>query len=191
MEVKIGVSNRHIHLTKEVLNILYGDNYELECIKELTQKGQFTTNATVTIKSVKGKIEKVRVLAPLREYTQVEISMTDAYKLGVNPPVRNSGDLANSSSLTIIGPKGEITLDNCCIIASRHIHINKDKMKELGLENKEYVKVKFDTNRPAILEGVYLKVTDLGVFEMHIDTDEANALGLKQGDIGTIIEEEV
>lgn len=186
MKVSVGVSNRHIHLNKEVLEILFGEGYELKELKRLTQLEQFASTDVVTIKGNKGSIENVRVLGPLRDYTQVEVSVSDSYKLGVVPPVRNSGVLENSETLTIIGPQGEVTLDNCCIIANRHIHMNNTDAVNLGLENYEYVKVQFETARGAILDDVYLKVSDSDVFEMHIDTDEANALGLKNGDVGII-----
>ena len=124
MKVTIGVSNRHVHLKEEHLYELFGDDYKLEKRNDLTQPGQFASTALVSLKTSKGILENVRVLGPLRNYTQVEISKTDAYKLGVNPPVRNSGDLDNSESITIIGPRGEITIEEGCIIATRHIFLN-------------------------------------------------------------------
>lgn len=187
MEIKVGVSNRHIHLSKDVLEILFGTNYELSVLKPITQTNQFGANEVVSIKGSKGQINKVRVLGPLREYTQVEISRSDAYTLGVNPPLRNSGDLDNSESLTIIGPNGEITLDNCCIIAKRHIHMSCEEAISFGVENKSEVSVKFNTHRGAVLENFSLKVGPLDVLEIHIDTDEANCMDIKTGDIGYLI----
>ena len=191
MKIRIGVSNRHIHLNRDILDILYGKDYQLNIKNNLTLEGQYAALETVTIKTTKSHIENVRILGPLREYTQVEISKTDAYKLGINPPLRNSGDLENSETLIIIGPKGEIELDNCCIIAKRHIHISKEDIIKFGLENKKEVSVKIDTKRGGILTNVYLKETTCTSSQMHIDMDEANALDVKSGDICQLMKEEI
>lgn len=187
MKVTIGVSNRHVHLTEENLNELFGDGYILEKKKDLTQPGQFASTALVTLKTEKGIIENVRVLGPVRKYTQVEISRTDAYKLGLNPPVRNSGDLLDSESVTIVGSKGEITIKEGCIIATRHIHILPEQMRQYNLEGKEIVSVRVNGEKGGILENVYLKVSDDAYFELHLDTDDANAHLIKNGDIAEII----
>ena len=187
MEVKIGVSNRHVHLCQKDLEILFGSGYELEKRNDLTQPGQYAATALVTIKTDKSQIDNVRVLGPIREYTQVEISKTDAYKLGINPPVRNSGDLEGSSPITIIGPSGSVDLNEGCIIAARHIHILKEQLKFYGLEGKEVVNVKLNGEKGGIITNVYLKVSDEAFFELHIDTDDANAHLIKNGDIGEII----
>ena len=187
MKVSIGVSNRHVHLTKEHLEILFGKGYELEKKNDLTQPGQYASNSLVTIKTNKSEIVNVRVLGPVRPYTQVEISKTDAYKLGLNPPVRNSGELDSSSPITIVGPNGTIELDSGCIIAARHIHILPKQMKEYGLEGKETVSVKVDGEKGGILTNVYLKVSNEAFFELHLDTDDANAHLIKNGDIGEIL----
>lgn len=185
MEVKIGISNRHVHVTRELLNTLYGDNYELTIRNELSQKGQFASNETVTIKTDKGFIENVRILGPIRNYNQVEISKTDAYKLGLNPPVRESGDIKNSEKITVIGPKGEAFIEGC-IIATRHIHISPDDAKRLGLHGKK-VSVKIEGEKGGILENVSIKEDESYTFELHLDTDDANAHFVKQGDICKII----
>lgn len=187
MKVSIGVSNRHIHLTKKHLDILFGLDYELKKKNDLTQPGQFAAIETVTIKTEKSEINNVRVLGPIRSYTQVEISKTDAYKLGLNPPVRNSGEVENSSPITIVGPKGEINLESGCIIATRHIHLTSEHAKMYGLENKEIVNVKLNGEKGGIISNVHLKVMDESFFELHIDTDDANAHLIKNGDIGEII----
>lgn len=187
MKVSIGVSNRHVHLTQKHLNILFGDQYELEKKKDLTQPGQFSSMALVTIKTDKSEISNVRVLGPVRNYTQVEISKTDAYKLGLNPPIRNSGDLKGSSPITLIGPKGTIDLEEGCIIATRHIHILPDQVKIYGLEGKEKVNVKLYGEKGGIITNVYLKISDEAFFELHLDTDDANAHLVKNGDIGEIL----
>lgn len=187
MKVSIGVSNRHVHLTKEHLNILFGEGYNLEKKNDLNQVGQFASTSLVTIKTEKGEISNVRVLGPVRNYTQVEISKTDAYKLGLNPPVRNSGDIKNSESITIIGTKGEVKIEEGCIIAARHIHILPSQMKAYGLEDRKTVNVKLNGEKGGIITNVYLKVSEDAFFELHLDTDDANAHLIKNGAIGEII----
>lgn len=187
MKISIGVSNRHVHLTKEHLIILFGNDYELEKKNDLTQPGQYASNSLVTIKTDKAEISNVRVLGPVRNYTQVEISRTDAYKLGLNPPVRNSGDLEGSSPITIVGPNGTVVLNKGCIIANRHIHILPSQMKMYGLEGMKKVNVKLNGEKGGIITNVYLKVSNEAFFELHLDTDDANAHLIKNGDIGEII----
>lgn len=187
MDVVLGVSNRHVHLCERDFKILFGDEAKLEVVKELVQPGEFASNCFVTIKTEKSMIEKVRVLGPIRSYTQVEISLTDAFKLGVKPPVRDSGDLAGSSSVTLVGPNGSIELKEGCIIANRHIHITPDQMKEFGFEGMESVNVELPGEKGGILYNVKFKVSPKFAFEMHIDTDDANAHMVKTGDIVRII----
>ncbi len=187
MKVSIGVSARHIHLTREHLEILFGKDYKLEKKSDLKQPGQFASSALVTLKTDKSIIEHVRVLGPLRDYTQVEISKTDAHKLGINPPVRNSGNLISSSPVTIIGPMGSIDLEYGCIIATRHIHIRPDQMRAYGFEGRKTVNVKLSGEKGGIIYNVYLKVSEESFFEMHLDLDDANAHLINNGDIGEII----
>jgi len=187
MKVSIGVSNRHVHLTKEHLEILFGKGYILEKKNDLTQPGQYASTALVTIKTDKSEISNVRVLGPVRTYTQVEISKTDAYKLGLNPPVRNSGDLKDSEAITIVGPNGSIHIEEGCIIAARHIHILPNQVKSYGLEGRKKVNVKLNGEKGGIITNVYLKVSDEAFFELHLDTDDANSHLIKNGDIGEIV----
>ena len=187
MKVMINVSNRHVHLCKKDLETLFGKNFELEKKKDLIQPGEFASEQTLTIKTEKSEIENVRVLGPIRNYTQVEISKTDAFKLGINPPVRDSGDLKESEKITLIGPKGTVNLEEGCILAARHIHLTPEDVKNFGLEGKKQVNVKVDGERGALLYNVHLKISENYKFEMHIDTDEANALLLKSGTMGEII----
>lgn len=187
MKVSIGVSNRHVHLTHEHLNILFGEKYILNKKNDLRQPKMYASTAVVTLKTDKGEINNVRIIGPLREYTQVEISKTDAYKLGINPPIRDSGDLSGSSSITIIGPNGSIDLKEGCIIATRHIHILPSQIKIYKLEGRDTVNVKLYGEKGGIIENVHLKVSDEAFFELHIDTDDANAHLIKNGDIGEII----
>lgn len=187
MKVEIGVSNKHVHLSKEDLQILFGENYELEIKKELKQSGEYASTQTVTLRTEKGEIPAVRILGPTRNYTQVEISKTDAFRLGLNPPVRDSGDLAGSEKVTIVGPNGIIENKESCIIATRHIHLNYEKLSELGLKETDKVSVKVYGIKGGILENVSLKVGKNYTFEMHIDTDDANAHLINQNDIGEIL----
>ena len=188
MEINVGISNRHVHLTEEVFKKLFG-NVEIDQAKELTQPGQYASNFKVTIKTEKGVIENVRVLGPYRNYNQVEISKTDAFKLGLNPPVRNSGELENSESVTLIGTNGEVFVENCCIIPARHIHITPEDVIKYGLEGKKTVKVKVNTEKGGIMDNVYIKAASNSYFELHVDTDDGNAFLLKQGDKVEIINE--
>ena len=187
MKVSIGVSNRHVHLTKEHLEILFGQGYELQKKNDLTQPGQYASTSLVTLKTEKLEINNVRVLGPVRPYTQVEISKTDAYKLGLNPPIRNSGDLKDSEAITIVGPSGSVNINEGCIIPTRHIHILPSQVKSYGLEGREKVNVKLNGEKGGIITNVYLKVSDEAFFELHLDTDDANAHLIKNGDIGEII----
>ena len=185
MKTSVGVSNRHVHLNKEDYEILFGDT-PFTKRNDLNQPGMFASELTVTIKGSKRSIENVRVLGPLRSYTQVEISKTDSYTLGVNPPVRNSGDLADADIITIIGPKGEITR-NAAIIAARHIHVDKKIREEKGLVGIEMVSIKIPGEKSGIIDNVYLKDSEEAYFELHLDTDDANAFLLKQDDEVEII----
>ena len=187
MKVSIGVSNRHVHLREEDLYKLFGNDFKLEKQKDLNQPGQFASTSFVILKTDKDSIEKVRVLGPCRNYTQVEISRTNAFRLGINPPIRNSGDLKGSSPITIIGPKGIINLEEGCIIPTRHIHILPEQVKLYGLEGKDKVDVKLYGKKGGIITNVYLMVSDTSYFEMHLDTDDANAHLIKNGDIGEIL----
>lgn len=187
MKVSIGVSNRHVHLTKETLEDLFGKGYELENVKNLNQPEQFASNTFVTLKTDKGLIEHARVLGPVRNYNQVEISKTDAYKLGLNPPIRESGDITGSESITLVSDNKEVKLNEGCILATRHIHILPEQVKQYGLDiNKKYC-VRLSGEKGGIIENVSLKVSDKSYFELHIDTDDANAHLVKNGDIGEIL----
>lgn len=187
MQVILGVSNRHVHLKEEDYKILFG-NEPLNKVKDLRQPGQFASDKFVTIQNEDRKIEHVRILGPIRNYTQVEISKTDAYTLKLNPPIRESGDLKNSSPITIIGPKGTLNLKEGCILANRHIHISEEEVKKYHLEGVKKVKVKIEGEKGGILNNVHLKVQEPSLLEMHIDVDEGNAFNVKTGDILEITE---
>lgn len=188
MKVPVGISNRHVHLSREHLDILFGERYELTKIKDLRQKGQFAAEETIDLEGPKGKISHVRILGPDRANTQIEISKTDGYVLGVNPPMRDSGDLAETPGITIIGPKGRVTLQEGLIIAARHIHMNETDAAKIGVNDNEHVSVRVEGERSLILEKVLCRVHPSFVLEFHIDTDEGNAAGLTNGDTVEIIE---
>ena len=179
IKIPVGVSNRHVHLTKEDVDILFGTDYKLTKKRDLSQIGQFACEEVVSIKNKDKTIEHVRVLGPVRNYTQVEIMKTDADYLELNPPIRNSGDLDNSETITIIGPKGEIERKNSCIIATRHIHINSREYPNL-LDNS-IVKLKVKDN--IIMDNVYIKKDPSFVLELHIDKDDAKNFNLENGDV--------
>ncbi len=183
MEIKVGVSNRHIHLCKNDLEILFGKDYKLTKLKDLTQPGQFACNEIVTIKTEKNEISKVRIIGPIRNYTQVEISKTDSYVLGIDPPIRDSGNLKGSSAITVIGPKGSIDLKEGCIISNRHIHATKKDIKKYNLDGSKLYDVIIKGEKGGVISGVKIKVDDNYSFELHIDTDDANAHLVKSGDI--------
>lgn len=187
LKIKVGISNRHVHLKREDLNILFGENYNLTMRNPLSQTGEFASNETVSIKTSKDKIDGIRVLGPIRDYTQVEISKTDSYKLGINPPVRQSGDLYGAETVEIIGPKGSIVAKESTIIAERHIHINTNDLESYGFKDGETVKVKIDGIKGGIIENVKIKSKMTYTFELHLDTDEGNAFLLNNGDVVTII----
>lgn len=184
--VPIGVSARHVHLTQEHVETLFGPGYQLTKKKDL-MGGQFASNETVTIIGLKLRaIENVRVLGPVRSATQVEVSATDAIKLGMNVPVRMSGDIAGSAPIAIVGPKGAIYLKEGCIVAKRHIHMSPEDAARFGVVDKQVVKVRFESGRGGTLEDVPIRVDPSFDLEMHIDTDEANGLGIAK-DMGYLI----
>ncbi len=181
-EVPVGVSNRHIHLSVADLETLFGKGYELTPIKDLSQPGQFACKETLTIVGPSLRpIENVRVLGPVRKNSQVEISRTDSFTLKVKPPVRESGDISGSAPITIIGPKGVVTLKEGCIIANRHIHMSIDEGKQFGLSDGQYVDVEAEGERRTKFYDVQVRVHKDFRLEMHIDTDDANAAGIGNG----------
>lgn len=185
--VPVGVSARHIHLTQEHVEALFGPGYQLTKKKDL-MGGQFAANEQVTIVGLKLRaIENVRVLGPVRSSSQVEISATDAMKLGVKAPLRESGDIAGSAPIAVVGPKGAIYLNEGCIVAKRHIHMSPADAAEAGVKDGDYVSVKTENERGTVFDQVKIRVHDSFTLEMHIDTDEANASTLKTGDAVRII----
>lgn len=187
MTVPVGVSARHIHLTQEDVETLFGPGYRLTKKKDL-MGGQFAANEQCTIVGLKLRaIENVRILGPVRKVSQVEISATDARTLGVNAPLRESGDVAGSAPVALAGPKGVLYLKEGCIVAARHIHMTPQEAGAAGLKDGDYVSVRMGNERGAVLDKVKIRVDPSFSLEMHIDTDEANACQVKQGDIAEIL----
>lgn len=187
MRVTVGVSNRHIHLSHEHAEALFGKGYEFSKLKTLRQPGQFAYEETVTITGPKGSLPNVRVLGPTRDYTQVEVSKTDTFVLGIDPPVRDSGDIENTPGIEVTGPHGTLQLEKGVILPFRHLHLHPDEAEELGVKDKDLVAVKTTGERMVILENVLCRVNENYVAEFHIDTDEANASGLGNGDLVKIV----
>ena len=181
-DVPVGVSNRHIHLTREHVEILFGKGYELTKIKDLSQPGQYACKEQLTIVGPSMRpIEGVRVLGPERKASQVEISRTDSFTLKVKPPVRESGDIKGSAPVTIIGPKGIVTLSEGCIIANRHIHMSLEEVARYNVTDGEYVDVLLCGERKSMFYDVQIRAHKDFRLEMHIDTDDANAAGVGNG----------
>ena len=178
MKIRIGVSNRHIHLSKEDADTLFGKDYKFTKRNDLSQKGEYACEETVIISTDKYEFPHVRVLGPLRKYTQVEVSYDDSILLGINPPIRDSGDLENSEAVWITGPNNKIYKENCCIRANRHIHCNNSD--KIGHNNKEIVTVTKEDG--SIIDNVHIKMHENFTLEMHIDKTDANLLGLNNGD---------
>ena len=185
--VPVGVSNRHVHLTKEDVEQLFGPGYRLHVRKALSQPGQFACDETVDLIGPRGTIERVRVLGPERNATQVEVSFTDAAKLGVAPPVRMSGDVAGSPGIVLRGKTGSIETKEGLIVAARHIHISPEQAKIYGLKNGDLVRVRVSGTRALVFEDVVVRCGNGHDLEMHIDFDEANSAGLSNGSIVEIV----
>ncbi|MBQ8305697.1 MAG: phosphate propanoyltransferase [Blautia sp.] len=185
--VPIGVSARHIHLTQEHVEALFGKGYHLTKKKDL-MGGQFASNEMVTIVGLKLRaIENVRILGPVRKASQVEVSATDAIKLGMNVPVRESGDIKGSAPIALVGPKGALYLKEGCIVAARHIHMSPKDAEAAGVKDGDIVSVRADNERGTIFNQVKIRVDESFTLEMHIDTDEANAAKISTGTTVTII----
>lgn len=187
-EIPVGVSNRHIHLSKNDLEVLFGEGYELTPIKDLSQPGQYACKEQLTIIGPSMRpIENVRVLGPVRKNSQVEISMTDSYVLKVKPPVRESGSIKGSAPIRIVGPKGVVELSEGCIIANRHIHMSPDEARVFGLSDGDYVDVDVNGKRRTRWFDVQVRVHKDFRLEMHVDTDDANSAGIGNGFKVTIV----
>ena len=181
-KVLIETSARHVHLSKEHIDKLFGEGHELTFKKALSQPGQFACEERVTVVGEKKEIKNVSILGPARSATQVEISLTDARSIGCVAPIRESGDIAGSGACKIIGPCGEIEISEGVIAAKRHIHLTPETAKEMGVSDKQIVNVKIDSDgRKTIFGDVVIRVSDKFSPAMHVDTDESNAAGVVPG----------
>lgn len=186
-KISLGISNRHIHLDQNILEQLFGKEYKLKKLRDLSQPGYYAAQELVTIIGPKGKIDNVRILGPTRKETQVEISITDSLKLGVAGLLRESGKLENTPGIILAGPKGEVTITRGVIVAKRHIHMPTWYAKLNHFKNGEIVNVQIDGERGATLSEVVIRVAPNVILEMHVDTDEANGIGINNSSLGKII----
>lgn len=184
--IPIEASGRHVHLSKKHIEELFGNGYEMEIAKELSQPGQYQMKERVRLIGPKGVIDNVAVLGPARDNTQVELSITDGRILGINPPVRNSGDTASSPGMFISSGDKMIRLNEGVIVSNRHIHMSTEDAKRLNVSDKDLVNVKVYSDRPVIFEDVLIRVNDQFSLSMHIDYDEANSCSLKKDTMGEI-----
>lgn len=188
--VMIGISARHCHLTPEHVGILFGAGSKLTVFRPLRQPGEFAADQQVTLVSPTGRcLGPVRVLGPERKTSQVEISLTDCYALGLKkiPPVRPSGDHRETYGITLVGPMGSVTLPNGLIRANRHIHLHTTQAQAMGLKDNDVVDVRIEGERPMVLVGCQLRASDSFRAEMHLDTDDANAAGIRNGHLAQIL----
>lgn len=187
LKIPVGVSNRHVHVSEKDMAILFGPGHPLTKFKDLAQPGQYAAEEKVDLVGPKGTIAGVRVLGPTRGQTQIEVSRTDSFQLGLNPPVRDSGDLAGSEPITLKGPQGSVELKEGVIIAHRHIHITPDLAKKFGLTDKQMVSVTCAGPRALTFGMVLIRVSEKYSLEYHIDIDEANAALLGNGSEVTLL----
>lgn len=186
-EIIVETSARHVHLKQADIEILFGKGHQLTPKKDLSQPGQYACEERVEVVGPKNSIKNVIVLGPARPDSQVEISLTDARTLGINAAIRESGDIEGTEGCKLIGPCGEVELSNGVIAAKRHLHLTPADAEEIGVENKQIVKVKINGARPLIFDDVVVRVSDKFARFMHIDTDEANAAGAKPNIVGEVI----
>ncbi len=181
--VRVGISARHIHVSQADLEVLYGAGHQLKPFKDLYQVGYYAAEETVDLVTEKGTLRKVRILGPARKASQVEISRTDALKLGINIPVRESGQLKGAPAITLVGPCGSVTLPEGVIAAWRHIHMDPADAAAFGVQDGDQVRVRcHGDTRPLTFENVIIRVYPGWLLEIHLDTDEANAAMLDNGD---------
>lgn len=187
MKFIVETSARHLHVSQEDLEVLFGKGFELSNKKDLSQPGQFATNEKVTVVGPKGQLT-MSILGPVRPSTQIEVSLSDARSLGVVAPIRESGDIEGSAPCKIVGPCGEVELEKGVIVAKRHIHATPADAKELGVNDKDVVSVKINTAARSLVFGdVVVRVSDKFALAMHLDTDEANAAGCAGEVYGEIV----
>jgi len=181
MRIPLGISNRHIHLTEKTLHQLFGENAKFESMRPLYQPGEFASVHTLTIVGPKLRsIPGVRILGPLRKYDQVEVSLTDAIFLGIDPPVTNSGNLKEAAPLTLVGPNASVYLEKCAIVANRHLHMPTSDARRLGVKDGDMCKVRIAGEKPTVFENVLVRTNDNWKLQLHLDTDDANAANVRE-----------
>lgn len=183
----IALSNRHVHLSQKDLDVLFGEGYELTKMKDLSQPGQYACEEKIDLVGPKSTIKGVRILGPTRPETQLEISVTDAFKLGVSPEIRNSGDIKDTPGAKLIGSNGEVEIDDGLIVAARHIHMHTSDGEKFGVKDKDMVQIKIDGPRGLIFDNVLVRVADSYALEMHVDIEEGNAAGVKNGELVELV----
>ncbi|WP_026892093.1 phosphate propanoyltransferase [Lacrimispora aerotolerans] len=188
-QVPVGISARHVHLTREHVEKLFGTGYQLTPYKALSQPGQFACKEQIAVCGPLGDLSKVRILGPERKESQVEVALSDCRKLGIRPPVRTSGDLKGTPSVLLKGPKGEVLLEEGTIIADRHIHMTPEDAKWFGVRDGERVSVFVKGPRGGVLDQVLIRITGESRLDFHVDIDDANAFQLEQGEWVTIRKE--
>lgn len=180
--IPLGVSNHHVHLSQADADSLFGANYTFTKLKDLSQKGQHAMQECLMVAGPKGVIDKVRILGPVRKQTQVEVTATDCFKLGIKAPLRLSGDLEGSPGCTLIGPDGSVQLEKGCVVAKRHIHMSPQDANHYGVSDGQSVSLELPGERGGIINHVIIRVHDSFSLECHLDTEEANALGVSGKD---------
>lgn len=187
MQVEIEYSNRHVHINRGLLEKLFGPEYQLSIEKKLSQGEDFSAKETLTIIGPKGKIENVRIIGPERERTQIEILKSDAFKLGIEVPIKLSGDLENTPGIKIIGPLGEVDLENGLIIAKRHLHVAQNEAKKLKLKQGQKIKLKIKGERALIFDEIIVRIKEGYTTKIHLDIEETNAADIKQNAQGELL----
>ena len=186
--IPVSVSGRHIHMTREVLETLFGKGHELKVYRQLSQPAEFASTDRVTVVGPSGRaIEGVRVLGPVRKYTQVELSRSDGLRLGINLPVIRSGQVAGTPGITVVGPAGTAVLSQGAICATRHVHMTEKDARNFGLRDGQTVRARFTGERGLTLENVLIRVNDRFALDFHLDTDDANAAGTDTGCFAEIL----
>ncbi|KGK90438.1 propanediol utilization protein [Desulfosporosinus sp. HMP52] len=183
LKVPVGISNRHIHLSQDHIEALFGEGYSLTKMKDLSQPGQFASEETVTLIGPKGTIAGVRVLGPARKASQVELTATDTFKLGVKPPVRDSGKIEETPGIDVEGPKGRIQMTKGVIIAARHLHMSPQDAEKYKFVDGQYIRAIVPGPRGGILDQVLVRVNPEYALDLHVDTDEGNAFSLVNGQL--------
>ncbi len=186
MKLPIALSNKHIHLSQADVDVLFGEGYELTHKKDLSQPGQYACEEMVEVVGPKGST-KMRVLGPVRPESQVEVSLADARGLGIVVPVRQSGDVEGTPGCKLVGPKGEVELERGVIVASRHIHMSLEDAEKFGVKDKDIVSVQTEGERGLLFNNVLVRANAAFKLEMHVDLEEGNAAGVKNGDLVTLV----